>query len=95
MLNNLSQKQYIENRVSDLDRIYFNTIDLFDCSAIMNKIWERPPGRLPISKKKNKCGDPKMGSLVKLVGHIRGALFNIQYFVNQGLKKFNQESKFN
>lgn len=63
MLNNLSQKQYIENRVSDLDRIYFNTIDLFDCSAIMNKIWERPPGRLPISKKKTSVATPKWAHL--------------------------------
>lgn len=77
MLNNLLQKQYIENRVSDLDWIYFNIIDLFDCSVIMNKIWEWLLGCFFISKKKNKCGDFKMGLFVKWVGYICGVLFNI------------------
>lgn len=88
MLNNLSQKQYIENRVSDLDRIYFNTIDLFDCSAIMNKIWERPPGRLPISKKKKQVWRPQNGLTCKVGrSHTRGA---IQYtiFCQSRFKKF-------
>lgn len=43
----------IRNKENDFDGIYFNIIALFGRCDLMNKIWERPPGRLPKNKQTN------------------------------------------